>query len=52
MKGKHNFGFLAKQFNVKIKHYHADNAPFGANEFKEVIANQDQKLTFSGVGAH
>jgi hypothetical protein len=52
LKGKHNFECFAKQFNVKIKHYHADNAPFGANEFKADIANQDQELTFYGVGAH
>jgi hypothetical protein len=52
LKGKHNFECFAKQFNVKIKHYHADNAPFGAHEFKADIANQDQGLTFSGVGTH
>jgi hypothetical protein len=52
LKGKHNFECFAKQSNVKIKHYHADNAPFGTNEFKADIANQDQELTFSGVGAH
>jgi hypothetical protein len=52
LKGKHNFECFAKQFNVNINHYHADNAPFGANEFKADIANQDQALTFSGVGAH
>jgi hypothetical protein len=52
LKGKHNFECFSKQFNVKIKHYHADNAPFGANELKVDIANQDQELTFSGVGAH
>jgi hypothetical protein len=52
LKGKHNFECFSKQFNVKIKHYHADNAPFGANEFKADIANQDQEQTFSVVGAH
>jgi hypothetical protein len=52
LKGEHNFECFAKQFNVKIKYYHADNAPLGANEFKADIANQDQELTFSGVGAH
>jgi hypothetical protein len=52
LKGKHNFECFAKQFDIKIKHYHDDNAPFGANEFKSDIANQDQELTFSGVGAH
>jgi hypothetical protein len=52
LKGKHNFECFAKQFNVKIKHYHADNAPFGANEFKADIENQDQEQTLSGVGAH
>jgi hypothetical protein len=52
LKGKHNFECFSKQFNVKIKHYHADNAPFGANEFKADIANQDQELTYYGLGAH
>jgi hypothetical protein len=52
LKGKHNSECFAKQFNVKIKHYHSDNAPFGVNAFKADIANQDQELTFSGVGAH
>jgi hypothetical protein len=52
MKGKHNFKCFAKQFNVKIKHNRADNDPFGANEFKADIANQDQELKFSGVGSH
>jgi hypothetical protein len=52
LKGKHNFECFAKQFNVKIKHYHAENTLFGANGFKTDIANQDHELTFSGVGTH
>jgi hypothetical protein len=52
LKGKHSFDCFFKQLNVMIKHYHADNAPFGANEFKSDIANQDQEITFSGVGAN
>jgi hypothetical protein len=52
LKGKHNYECFAKKINVKIKHYHADNAPFGGNEFKADIANQDLDLTFSGVGAN
>jgi hypothetical protein len=52
LKCKHSFECFAKQLNVNIKHYHADNATFGANEFKTYISNQDQELTFSGVGAH
>jgi hypothetical protein len=52
LKGKHNFECFVKQFNVKIKHYHADNDPFGANEFKADIDIQNQELMFSGVGAH
>jgi hypothetical protein len=52
LKGKHSFECFTKQFNVKIKHYHADNAPFGANKFKADIENQEQELAFSGVGAH
>jgi hypothetical protein len=52
LKGKHNFECFAKQFNIKIRHYHADNAPLGANDIKADIDKQDQELTFSGVGAH
>jgi hypothetical protein len=52
LKGKHTVESFAKQFEVKIKRYHADNAPFGANEFRSDISNQDHELTFSGAGAH
>jgi hypothetical protein len=43
---------FCQKINVKIRHYHADNAPFGGNEFKADIANQDQELTVYGAGAH
>jgi hypothetical protein len=52
LKSKHNFECFFEQFNVKIKHYHANNAPFGVNELNADIANEHQELTFSGVGAH
>jgi hypothetical protein len=36
-----------------VKPYHADNNhPFGSAEFQADIKNQDQELTFSGIGAH
>ena len=49
---KHAFERFAEQFNIKIRGYRADNHPFDAAEFKEDIDIQNQRLDFSGVGAH
>jgi hypothetical protein len=41
-----------EQCGRKVKHYHADNGIFKSAEFKESIQILNQKITFSGVGAH
>ena len=37
---------------MKIKHFRADNAPFGAAEFRTNLELNGQTIDFSGVGAH
>ena len=43
---------LLAQADRKVKHYHADNGRFSDNGFLESVNNNDQKITFCGVGAH
>jgi hypothetical protein len=52
LKGKNTFEKGASQFNVKIRKFKADNAPFSFVEYKNSVANKGQDITFSGVGAH
>jgi hypothetical protein len=52
LQAKHRFKGIAKEWGHKILHYHADNAPFYAKEFVHNCTNQDQCLSYSGVGAH
>jgi transposase InsO family protein len=42
---------LARQEEISIKTYHADNSVFALNAFKEDCASLDQRYSFSGVGA-
>ena len=42
----------AKEMNISIKSYHADNGIFASQEFKNHCKSQKQTATFSGVGAH
>jgi hypothetical protein len=49
---KRAFERFATRHGVKIKHYRADNQPFGSQEFRESIDLSFQTLTFSGSGAH
>ena len=37
---------------VKIKSHHTDNGVFTSQSFVDTIHKQEQRLTFSGVGAH
>ena len=37
---------------VKIKNYHTDNGVFTARDFISHVHDSDQRITFSGVGAH
>ena len=52
LQGKHEFERMANEYGIKLKHFHADNHPFGAEEFLEDLELQGQTLTRSGVGAH
>jgi transposase InsO family protein len=42
----------ARDVGVTIKAYHTDNGVFNCKEFKAHCTELNQKLTFSGVGAH
>lgn len=50
--GKHQLDKLAHDFGVNIKHFHADNHPFGSKEFRDDLKLNHQTITYSGVGAH
>jgi hypothetical protein len=52
LKTKHNFEKFASDNGVHITRYHADNAPFGARNFRADLEIQIQELSLSGVGAH
>jgi hypothetical protein len=52
LQGKNTFEKGSAQFNVQIKSFRADNAPFNAAEFKNDLENKGQTIPFSGVGAH
>ena len=50
--GKHKFEqWVYNLASVCIKRYHSDNGVYDATEFRDDCAAQDQKQTFSGVGA-
>lgn len=50
--GNEAFERHLNKVGVEVKHYHADNNIFAANEWREYCHHQDQKLTFAEVGAH
>jgi len=37
---------------TKMKHYHADNVPFGAKAFTDNLEQLDQTISYSGTSAH
>ena len=49
---KRRFEQDARQMGVTISEYHGDNGVFVAEEFREELAELDQDIKFSGVGAH
>ena len=51
LKGKHRLEQSAAAFDVKIKHYRVDNGVFKSKEFKLDIEKQNQRISYSGVGA-
>jgi hypothetical protein len=52
LQGKNRFEKGSAQFDVQIKSFRADNAPFNAAEFKNDLENKGQTITLSGAGAH
>ena len=52
LKSKRKFELEALQCGVQIQQYRADNGIFTKHTFAEALANDDQILTLSGVGAH
>jgi len=51
LQSKNKFEQFAHQHGIKIKSYWADNHPFSVDELLDDILLEDQKITFSGVGA-
>ena len=41
-----------EQTGQTVKHYHSDNGQFDDNGFIDAVNGEDQKIAFSGVGAH
>ena len=49
---KHKFKHFAHLHGVTIKGYRVDNHPFASAKFRADLDLQDQKVEYSGVGAH
>jgi hypothetical protein len=52
LKAKNTFERFAKECGHTVNMYHADNAPFRAEEFVRDCTNKGQTVDYSGVGAH
>jgi Reverse transcriptase (RNA-dependent DNA polymerase) len=52
LQSKKQFEEFASNFGIKIKRYRADNVPFRSEAFLRNIADSNQTIDFSGVGAH
>jgi hypothetical protein len=52
LRSKKQFKEFASNFGIKIKRYRADNVPFRSEAFLRNIADSNQTIDFSGVGAH
>ena len=52
LEAKRAFEKFATNYNIQIKHYHADNGRFADNLWLADIARQGQEITFCGVNAH
>jgi hypothetical protein len=50
-RSKCDYETFAKQYNVTIDSYHADNGAYRSEIFQKSIDNNNQKLNFSGVNA-
>ena len=52
LQGKHDFERFAELHGVKLRHFHSDNHPFDAQEWKDDLETHEQTWSHSGVGAH
>jgi hypothetical protein len=52
VEAKQAFEIFAKQYGVRILHYHCNNGRFANNAFKQACESARQCLTFCGVNAH
>lgn len=52
IEGKKRFEATAQRYDVKITEYRADNGVFKSRDFKVSITNNNQTISFCGVGAH
>ena len=52
LQAKARFEREAALNGVKVKSHHTDNGVFTSQEFVKHVHDNDQRLTFSGVGAH
>ena len=52
LEAKKAFERYAHSMGIKVKAYHADNGIFKAKGWVQACLDQQQPLTFSGVGAH
>jgi transposase InsO family protein len=52
VQGKEAFERLAKSHGIHIKYYHADNGRLKDNAFMRAVEQNNQTISFAGVGAH
>jgi hypothetical protein len=52
IEAKQAFEHFAKQYGVRILHYHCNNRQFADKAFKNSCSAKGQHLTFCGVNAH
>ena len=50
--GKRQFDVFAAQHGIKLRHFHTDNHPFSAEAFVSDLHDNEQTISYSGVGAH
>ena len=52
LQAKHLYEKFASEFGIKLQSFRADNFPFKSTEFQDDLELKDQKIDYSGVGAH
>lgn len=52
VKAKQAFERLSRSYNIKVRHYHADNGLFDTKALKTSVEKSSQTISFCGVNAH